>query len=53
MTTLGHLTTEGRNPASEAIDRMPALEIVRLINGEDATIAAAVGGAEPRYHRHV
>ncbi len=43
MTTLGHLTTEGRNPASEAIDRMSALEIVRLINGEDARIAAAVG----------
>jgi N-acetylmuramic acid 6-phosphate etherase len=36
------LTTEGRNPASEAIDGMSALEIVRLINNEDATVAAAV-----------
>jgi N-acetylmuramic acid 6-phosphate etherase len=42
MSTLAHLTTEGRNPASEAIDRMSALEIVRLINAEDATVAAAV-----------
>lgn len=42
MTTLAQLTTEGRNPASEAIDRMSALEIVRLINAEDATVAAAV-----------
>lgn len=42
MTTLAQLTTEGRNPASEAIDRMSAVEIVRLMNGEDATVAAAV-----------
>lgn len=42
MTSLAELTTEGRNPASEAIDRMSALEIVHLMNGEDATIAAAV-----------
>ncbi len=43
MTDLAHLTTEARNPASETIDRMSALEIVHLINAEDATIAAAVG----------
>jgi N-acetylmuramic acid 6-phosphate etherase len=36
-------TTEGRNPASEAIDRLSALEIVRLMNGEDARVAEAVG----------
>ena len=34
--------TEQRNPRSEAIDRMPSLEIVRLINREDATVARAV-----------
>jgi N-acetylmuramic acid 6-phosphate etherase len=43
MTTLENLTTESRNPASEAIDRMSALEIVRLINAEDTAVAAAVG----------
>lgn len=36
------LTTESHNPASMAIDRMSALEIVRLMNDEDATVAAAV-----------
>jgi N-acetylmuramic acid 6-phosphate etherase len=40
---LGHLTTEGRNPASEAIDSLSALEIVRVMNAEDATVALAVG----------
>jgi N-acetylmuramic acid 6-phosphate etherase len=35
--------TEQQNPASTGIDRMTPLEIVDLINGEDARIAAAVG----------
>ena len=35
--------TEQRNPRSAAIDRLPALEIVRLINEEDRSVAAAVG----------
>ena len=35
--------TEQRNPRTETIDRLPALEIVRLINSEDAEVAAAVG----------
>ncbi len=39
---LGQLTTEGRNPASEAIDRLAPLEIVRLMNAEDARVAEAV-----------
>jgi N-acetylmuramic acid 6-phosphate etherase len=42
MSSLAQLTTEGRNPASEAIDQMSALQIARLINAEDATVAAAV-----------
>lgn len=46
--SLEHLTTERRNPASERIDSLSALEIVRLMNAEDAAVAAAVGReAEP------
>jgi N-acetylmuramic acid 6-phosphate etherase len=41
--SLGHLTTEGRNPASERLDRLSALEIVRLMNDEDRQVAEAVG----------
>jgi len=40
---LNDLTTEGRNPAAEAIDTLSASEIVGLMNAEDATVAAAVG----------
>jgi N-acetylmuramic acid 6-phosphate etherase len=36
-------TTESRNPASERIDTLGALEIVRLMNAEDARVAEAVG----------
>ncbi|MDQ2787107.1 MAG: N-acetylmuramic acid 6-phosphate etherase [Chloroflexota bacterium] len=39
---LGVLETEKRNPATTAIDRMSALEIARVMNAEDATVAAAV-----------
>jgi N-acetylmuramic acid 6-phosphate etherase len=41
--TLSRLTTELRNPASERIDSLSALEIVRLMNAEDASVAEAVG----------
>jgi N-acetylmuramic acid 6-phosphate etherase len=41
--TLARLTTESRNPASEEIDRLSSLEIVRLMNAEDARVAEAVG----------
>lgn len=37
-----HLTTESRNPASEELDGLSTGEIVRLINAEDAKVAAAV-----------
>lgn len=37
-----HLTTEARNPASEDLDGLSALELVRLINTEDAKVTAAV-----------
>ncbi len=36
------LTTEAVNPASEHIDTLSALDIVRLMNAEDATISQAV-----------
>lgn len=35
--------TEARNPASERIDTLSPLEIVRLMNAEDARVAEAVG----------
>lgn len=48
MMELERLTTEARNPASEQIDRLRPLELVRLMNAEDAGIAGAVGlVAEP------
>ena len=34
--------TEQRNPGSEGVDRLSSLEIVRLINREDARVAPAV-----------
>src|SRR5262245_11890434 len=39
---LDHLTTESRNPASEYLDDLSPLEIVQLINSEDAKVASAV-----------
>ncbi len=43
-----HLLTEARNPASERLDTLDALAIVKLMNAEDAGVAAAVGTqAEP------
>jgi N-acetylmuramic acid 6-phosphate etherase len=37
------MTTEARNPASEKIDTLSPLEIVRLMNEEDARVPEAVG----------
>ncbi len=39
---LSNLTTEARNPASEEIDRLTSIEIVRLMNAEDARVATAI-----------
>ena len=36
------MTTEARNPASEQIDRLSALEVVKLMNSEDARVPWAV-----------
>ncbi|MDQ2848807.1 MAG: N-acetylmuramic acid 6-phosphate etherase [Actinomycetota bacterium] len=40
--------TEERLAASVDIDRMPTLEVLRLINAEDATVAMAVSAVLPR-----
>lgn len=42
------LLTEQRNPASAGIDRMNTAELLRLINAEDAKVAAAVEAALPQ-----
>jgi len=39
------LTTEASNPDSIDLDRLDTLELVQLINAEDAKVAAAVGEA--------
>jgi N-acetylmuramic acid 6-phosphate etherase len=45
---LASLLTEQRNPASAAIDRLATEEMLRIINAEDAKVAAAVGAAIPK-----
>jgi N-acetylmuramic acid 6-phosphate etherase len=40
--TLGKLMTEARNPASERLDELSTLEMLALINAEDAKVAGAV-----------
>ncbi len=44
---LAQLPTEARNPRSERLDELSTLEMMRVINDEDATVAAAVRGALP------
>jgi N-acetylmuramic acid 6-phosphate etherase len=45
--------TESRNSASERIDTLSALEIVGLMNSEDAAVAGAVGREAPAIARAV
>ena len=44
---LQQLTTESQNEASQGLDTKSALEIARIINHEDAKVAAAVKKAIP------
>ena len=45
----GHVTTtETRNPATMNIDTVSTLEMVQIMNAQDATIAAAVAAALPQ-----
>src|SRR3954454_794917 len=39
---MDHLQTEARNPASANLDELTPLELVRLMNAEDAKVAPAV-----------
>lgn len=45
--SLETLLTEQRNPASVAIDRLPTIDLLRVINQEDAKVAAAVEATLP------
>ncbi len=45
----GHITTtESRNPATVDIDTVSTLEMVQIMNAQDATVAAAVATAIPQ-----
>lgn len=46
-------TTEGANPNTQDIDKLPALEALKLINHEDAKVAEAVAAALPDIARAV
>ena len=50
-TDLQRLSTEQILPAARDLDRMSSLEIARLINHEDATVAPAVSRALPQIAR--
>jgi N-acetylmuramic acid 6-phosphate etherase len=52
-TKLSHLTTEGTNPAASNLDLKSSLEIVRLINSQDAQVAAAIKPALPQIARGI
>lgn len=45
--------TEGRNPATTAIDRLSTVDVLRLLADEDATVPAAVAAAIPALARAV
>lgn len=47
MPDLATLPTEARNPRSEHIDQLPTLDMLTVINDEDATVAAAVRAELP------
>lgn len=53
MPDLDRLPTEARNPRSEHIDQLPTLDMLTLINDEDATVAGAVGSELPHIARAV
>lgn len=51
--SLGQLSTEQVNPRSRGLDTKFALEIARIINSEDATVAAAVKRTLPQIARAI
>ncbi|WP_188759379.1 N-acetylmuramic acid 6-phosphate etherase [Edaphobacter acidisoli] len=48
MQNLATLPTEARNPATEHLDELPTLDMLRVINEEDAKVAAAVATTLPQ-----
>jgi N-acetylmuramic acid 6-phosphate etherase len=50
---LGSLLTETRNPATEHLDQLPTLQMLELINDEDAKVAAAVRAELPYIARAI
>jgi N-acetylmuramic acid 6-phosphate etherase len=47
QSALASLLTEARNPASERLDQLSTLEMLEMMNAEDATVAAAVHAELP------
>jgi N-acetylmuramic acid 6-phosphate etherase len=47
------MLTEGRNPRSENLDQLPTLDVLTLINDEDASVARIVRDAMPEIARAV
>ena len=50
---LEKLLTEQTNPASASIDTLPTADVLRIINGEDRTVAEAVAREIPAIARAV
>jgi len=50
---LDSLTTETRNPHSQDLDALETLDLVRLINAEDAGVAAAIAPQAPAIARAI
>jgi N-acetylmuramic acid 6-phosphate etherase len=50
---LAALPTEARNPASEHIDQLPTIDMLRIINQEDAKVASAVAAEIPNIAKAV
>jgi len=53
MEALGSLITESRNPNSEHIDELSTLDMLTVINREDASVAASVAAELPHIARAV
>lgn len=47
------MLTEGRNPRSENLDQLPTLDVLTLINDEDASVARVVRAVMPEIARAV
>ena len=53
MSEIRNLLTEQPNPASEGIDALPTLEVLRIMNDEDRKVAASVTPELPQIARAV